>query len=127
MCRQASHFGYSHALLLSRYSAGIWIIDLPFRRFMREDASGRIWVDARQADKKMLLCLIAALCCPLAALLPLLYYAFLCYYVTRRMQARAVPVNTPQVLLFPGLLLMKSASMTLGRLQGALRFGVCCL
>ena len=126
LVRQAFGFGRGHADLLRRHtSGGLWL-SLPRRPVTWGTCPVRAWVDLASADKKVLAILgLGAWHSPLFLLLPI-YGFWLAGHVNRRAKDLAVPVSLTATLSLVGLLVLKSAAMTLGRWRGSLRYGVLC-
>ena len=135
-------YGEDHDLCLRLYQTGGRIQSLTsasVRHIHRNSLEGlvkqsglglpvRVWLDLNQADKKFLLAVLLGLVwLPLSLLVP----AYLVYLYTsiyrRARDRRAVPCTPQSVFAYEGLLLLKSASMTLGRMYGSLKHRVFCL
>ncbi|MFQ5744906.1 MAG: glycosyltransferase family 2 protein [Acidobacteriota bacterium] len=126
MVRQAFGFGRSHPYLLHRHGGRSLWVDLPGRSFVWENLPLAGWIDFAAADKKMLtLVAIAAIYHPLLLLLPL-YAGWLGVSSFRRAQRAGLPVSGAGAMQLATLLLLKSATMSVGRWWGSLRYGALC-
>ena len=127
MLRQTFGFGRAHPILLRRHAGnGLWL-DLPRRSVHWDGFPLRVWVDLSSADKKVLGILMAgAVYAPLLWLLPL-YAVWLARSAARRAQQAGVATSPVAALELAGLLVMKSAAMTVGRWWGSVRYGGICL
>jgi len=121
MLRQAFGFGRSHPWLLRHHGTGLWL-DLPGVTTAWESAPVTAWLDLAGADKKLVATLLAAGLTPVLLPLPILYSLWLLYGCSRRVMTSA-RLGLP----LAGLLLLKSAALSLGRLWGSLRRGALCV
>lgn len=126
MVRQAFGFGRSHAYLMRRrHLRGLWL-QLPGRSVSFERAPVSAWIDLAGADKKLIVsALMGLLYAPLFALPPL-YFGWLTLRAHQRARAAGLQPGPAREVALAGLLLLKSASMTAGRIWGSLRYGVLC-
>jgi GT2 family glycosyltransferase len=125
---QARRFGETHAILLKRYKPGVCLIDMPFVGSVRLETSFcRVWLEFNQADKKLMGTIIAGLIWPPLFLLSLAYLTYLSLSIYRRGALIRIPVKIVEAPVLAGLLLLKSAAMTCGRLYGSLRYKVICI
>jgi GT2 family glycosyltransferase len=127
MLRQTYGFGRAHPVLLRRHAGnGLWL-DLPRRSVHWDGFPLRVWVDLSSADKKVLAILVAgAVYAPLLWFLPL-YAVWLARSTARRAQQAGVATSPVAALELAGLLVLKSAAMTVGRWCGSVRYGALCL
>lgn len=126
MLRQAFGFGRSHPWLLRHHGSGLWI-DLPGMSTAWESAPVTAWLDLAGADKKLALALLGAALAPVLWPLPILYSLWLPYGCGRRAMTAEPPRSALLGLPLAGLLLLKSAALSLGRLWGSLRHGALCV
>jgi GT2 family glycosyltransferase len=127
MLRQTFGFGRAHPVLLRRHAGkGLWL-DLPRRSMHWNGFPLRAWVDLSSADKKVFAILATgAVYVPLLWLLPL-YAVWLARSTARRAQLAGVATSPVVALELAGLLVLKSAAMTVGRWWGSVRSGGICL
>jgi len=125
--RQAFSFGRSHALMLSRHQNGAFICTAPALRMARFNTSHRIWLDLNQADKKLLFILLLGLLWPFFWLLIPLYFIYLSYSIQQRIQKRNMDIPESHALAFAFLLVLKSATITVGRIKGSWQYHVVCI
>lgn len=125
--RQGFLFGLAHALLLSRYGKGHTLLE--FSRFhptFRTPFSG--WLSLNTADKRLALLLVPAFFLgPEWLLLPAAYAGILVAGVQRRAHRAGRDAGLTRATGLFGLLVLKSAAMTTGRLRGSLMFRVVCI
>jgi len=128
LAEQSFRFGTTHALMLKRYSPGVCLLDFPFVRPLRIETSRcRLWLECNQADKKMLGAIIAGFVwTPLFILAPA-YLAYLALEIRRQGARMNIRVSVAEAPFLAGLLLLKSAAMTAGRVRGSLRHKVLCI
>jgi GT2 family glycosyltransferase len=127
LIKQSYGFGKSHALSLCNFALGAIILQAPMIHIQRIRPGSRIWIEGNQADKKLLGAVaVAALWRPLWVL-PFAYYLYLCLSVIRQGKQAAIPIRIIESPAYAALLLLKSASMTVGRLVGSLRYRVLCI
>ena len=129
LVKQSFGFGRAHALMLKRITGGALLVLAPGIRIVKTGLGFpiRLWIDLNQADKKLLLAILLPLAWfPLALLAPA-YIAYLYVSIYRRARDRHVPADPQSILAYVALLLLKSASMTLGRMYGSLKHRVFCL
>jgi hypothetical protein len=127
LIKQSYAYGKSHALSLRSSVPGAFICQAPMMDIQRIQPGSRVWIDVNQADKKMLVALLAGgLWTPLWVL-PLAYFLYLCASIFRRSKQAGSPIRIHESPLCASLLLLKSASMTTGRLFGSLHHGVLCI
>ncbi len=127
LCGQARHAGQSQALMLRRHETPILIVQAPGVRVFRMPAPFRLWVDLLQADKKMVVILLAGLAWPPLFFLALLYLLYLAHSISHRAERRGQRISARRALVFAVLLLVKSAAMTSGRWTGSAKENVICL
>lgn len=127
MLRQAFNFGKVHPWMASKFGSGVILIQGPFIDFRRWKSRYKIWIDLNQADKKLMATIIAGLAWPPLFLLSLAYFAYLSLSIYRRGARRHIPVKIIEAPVLAGLLLIKSAAMTSGRLHGSLQHKVICI
>lgn len=128
LIEQSHRFGEEHAILLKRHKPGVCLIEMPFVRSVRVELSCcRVWLEFNQADKKLLGTIMAGLVWPPLFLLSFAYVAYLSLAIYRRGAQMHIPVKIMEAPVLAGLLLLKSAVMTSGRLYGSLRHKVICI
>lgn len=126
MLRQAFGFGRGHPYLLRNHGGrGLWL-ELPRNSRAWPGCPIQAWVDLASADKKALSILAAGIFCgPACWLLPM-YAIWLSVVTNRRAQQAGSPVSPVGAGALAGLLLAKSAAMTLGRWYGSVKYGALC-
>lgn len=128
LIEQSFRFGKTHALMLKRYKAGIFLLDLPFIRPLRIETSlCRIWIECHQADKKLLVAFIAGLFWTPLFSLAIAYLTYLAFSTWRQGARMNILVSAAEAPVLAGLLLLKSAAMTAGRLRGSIQHKVICV
>ncbi|NCC52208.1 MAG: glycosyltransferase [Spartobacteria bacterium] len=125
--RQAFAFGKSHALMLARRQDGAVIIVAPGVRLTRFNTRKRIWLDLNQADKKLLALLLAGMIWPFFWLLVPLYLVYLSFVIAHRIHRRNLDLPESHPPVFALLLILKSAALTMGRINGSRQYKVVCL
>ena len=129
LVKQSFGFGRSHALMLRKLPGGALLLLAPGVRVVKTDLGlpVRVWCDLNQADKKFLIAvLLGFVWLPLALLVPA-YLVYLYISIYRRATQRRAFCTPQTVFAYEGLLLLKSTSMTLGRIYGSLKHRVFCL
>ncbi|MFA7160330.1 MAG: glycosyltransferase [Kiritimatiellia bacterium] len=127
LLRQAFNFGTVHAIMASRFDSGFILVQVPFIDFRRWKGRCKIWLDLNLADKKMLGTIVAGFIWPPLFLLSFAYVAYLSLSIYRRGARMHIPVKIMEAPVLAGLLLLKSAAMTAGRIAGSLRYKVICI
>jgi glycosyltransferase involved in cell wall biosynthesis len=125
LCRQSYGFGSAHPLLLSQTVEPTMIIQAPFINICKSPAPFRLWIDLQQADKKFLMLCIPGLVWMWLWFLPLLFFVYLSLKTYFRPRQIGLRLYQAPVIVF--LLLLKSASLGLGRLRGSIRVRTACL
>jgi glycosyltransferase involved in cell wall biosynthesis len=127
LIRQSIRFGNTHARCLRRSENGIILLQLPGLNIIKKTAITRIWIDFIQADKKVAFFILTGfLWWPFWGLL-IAYFLYLCRSVYYNGKFLQIPLSIKESPAFAGLLLVKSLSLTFGRLRGGIRYGVICL
>lgn len=125
LCKQSYGFGRSHAVMLKRVKPALCVFHVPGIRAELKIGL-RCWLDFNQADKKLALSVIPGLFWwPLFAL-PVLFFLYLNISVWRKGRKLNQKAGILELPALSFLLLVKSASMTLGRILYSLRYGVIC-
>jgi len=127
MMKQAFGFGKAHALELRKTDPGMWIVQLPGRTLIYNESESRVWIDLNQAEKKLLGAFIPGILWWPLFFLPLIYFVYLCHSIYRRGKKRKMKVSLAQSPVYVLLLLLKSFSMTVGRLWGSSIYKVICI
>lgn len=128
LIEQARRFGEAHAVLLKRHSSGVCLIEMPLVPAVRvEPFFCRLWLEFHQADKKLLATIIAGFIWPPLFMLAFAYFAYLSLAICRQGVRMHISVKIREAPVLAGLLLLKSAAMTGGRLRGSLRHKVICV
>lgn len=127
LLRQAFGFGRGHAYMMQRHGQGILCIDLPLRSFTWKRSPVASWIDLGSADKKLLLLVLAGTVDPRLWLALPLYGAYLVWRCRRRARATNARASIPVAIELAGLLVLKSAAMTAGRLWGSWRYRTLCV
>lgn len=126
-CRQAFGFGRAHALGLRKSVPGALILEAPLLSVTRIGEGWRIWIDLRQADKKMLLAVGASFFWLPLLILPFFYFLYLCWVIYRRGERMGLGMGRKEAPLLALLLILKAVVMTAGMLAGSWRYRVICL
>lgn len=127
MLKQAYSFGKVHPWMLGKLPSGVILVQGPGLDYQRWGGRYKVWIDLNQADKKMLMALMAGLLWWPLWVLPLAYFFYLNISVmlrSRRFKTSLAPWEAPATAL---LLILKSAAMTWARLTGSLRHRVICI
>lgn len=127
LLRQAFNFGTVHPMMTAKFASGVILLQGPHLDLRRWTGRSKIWIDFNQADKKLLATVLAGLAWPPLFILSLAYFAYLSLSIYRRGARRRIPVGILEAPVMAGLLLLKSAAMTCGRLRGSLRHKVVCI
>jgi GT2 family glycosyltransferase len=126
LLKQSYAIGFSHGFCLKTLTSGAQIILLPWVSSVSFKKGRRVWIDGVQIDKKIAALLLAgSVFAPLLLAVPL-YIGFTADKVFKRADAFRIPVSRYEALLMTGLLIVKSAVMTWGRVRSACHFGVIC-
>ncbi len=127
LLRQSFGFGRGHACLMRLHFSRLFILELPGHTLQRESLPLRLWINLTSADKKMGLLLFAWLAYWPLAVLPVAYLLYLHHLAGRKLAETGLEAGFLERFQLAGLLLLKSAAMTAGKLTGALRYRVICL
>ncbi len=127
LLRQAFGFGRGHAYMMRRHGQRILCIDLPLRSFTWKRSPVGSWIDLSSADKKLLLLLLAGTVDPRLWLAVPLYGGYLVWRCRRRAREANALTSIAVSTELAGLLLLKSAAMTAGRLWGSWRYRTLCV
>ncbi|HIE14850.1 TPA: glycosyltransferase [Candidatus Bathyarchaeota archaeon] len=127
LIKQSFGFGNGHSSLLRKHFCKKVIIELPRMTIERNDIPLRLWLNLSSADKKVaFLSLIGFFYYPLFGLL--LFYLFYLYLdITRRVKREKINASFKERVGMVGLLILKSLTMTLGRIYGSIRYRVVCI
>jgi GT2 family glycosyltransferase len=126
MMKQAFGFGRGHAFLFRHHGAGLWV-DLPGGPWDWKSAPFHAWLDFASADKKLLAILLSALVYPPMVILLVFYSLYLVASAQRRARDTGINVSIWTSTQLAWLLVLKSASLTLGRWWGSLIHRAPCL
>lgn len=127
MLRQAFNFGKAHSWMAGKFDSGVILVQGPFVDFRQWKSRYKIWIDLNPADKKLLVTIISGLVWPPLFMLSFAYFAYLSLLTYRRGARMHIPVKIIEAPVLVGLLLLKSAAMTSGRLHGSLQQKVICI
>jgi glycosyltransferase involved in cell wall biosynthesis len=127
LIKQAYGFGKSHAYSLRKLVAGAFIFSMPWLNIQKFKAGIRFWCDCNQADKKFIFSLILGfLWWPLWPLV-MAYFLYIGNAIFQRGRLYNIPIAVYEVPVFVSLLLLKSVSITCGRIAGSMRYSVICI
>lgn len=124
--RKQVQYGRAHARLLRRYGESGIHLDLPWLGHLRIPCRCFIWCNLASAEKKVLLLLLLSCWLPWLLLLVPVYAYWTGRHLCQRAGALGVRCGVLEPLALGGLLVMKSAAMTWGRLRGSCRGVVTC-
>jgi glycosyltransferase involved in cell wall biosynthesis len=120
LIKQSYGFGLSHPLLMSKMPDGFVILQLPFKTIHIKAIGTKIWIDLNNADKKALVLLLLTLFNVWLGVFLLLYLIYLSVRIVRMGKKRNVPVALYEAPLVAAALILKSFSLTCGRVKGSL-------
>ena len=126
LVRQALGTGRSHAYGLRNLVGPRVIVQLPVVGNLVWKGTGRVWLDLRQADKKMGLLVLLSLFWPWGWWLVIAYVAYLFFLVRHQAAKRLLFLNPSEIWGVGFCLLLKSAAITWGRVTGSLMAKVFC-
>ena len=87
----------------------------------------KLWLDVSSADKKMA-CLLAIACLSQYFLIFVpIYFLYLSCLISKRVKEHEFKINAGDLAAMSGLLLIKSFSITTGRIWGSFEQKVICL
>lgn len=127
LVRQSYGFGTSHSLLMRRMDSGMFIIRTPVWNITKIGVPCKIWCDFNQADKKMLVALLAGLIYTPLILLPFIYLVYLSVAISQRARKNSTNVTIFAAAAMACLLIVKSSSLTCGRITGSFHNRVICI
>jgi glycosyltransferase involved in cell wall biosynthesis len=126
LIKQSFGFGTGHPYELRYLSQGTIIFSLPFVEINKEKPGKYIWIDLIQADKKLLLFLLAGLIWwPFCVLIPA-YFSYLCFFVHNKSTEKRIKINFIELPALAFLLILKSFCLTTGRVSHSLKHRVLC-
>jgi cellulose synthase/poly-beta-1,6-N-acetylglucosamine synthase-like glycosyltransferase len=125
--KQSVGFGEAHAKLLRKHFTKLLILELPGGRYITEKWPSRAWFNLASADKKFLLLVITAAIWKPGVLILFLYIIWLVRSIKRRGVHQNMPFKFADAVLMTGLLLIKSAAFTTGRVMGSIKEKVLCI
>ena len=124
--KQGFGFGKSHALLLRKHFNNYLLIEVSRWYIRSTKIPWRAWLNITSADKKFTLILIMTIFYwPIFPLIPI-YWAFLTNGIAGRAKRAQLQLNKIEYVSMAGILILKSAALTLGRLWGAIKYKVLC-
>jgi GT2 family glycosyltransferase len=124
--RQAYSFGKAHGLLLARHLPRHFIVDLGRLSFRGVESPVCGWLNLSSADKKLLGLLMLPGWHGAFWGLPPLFMAYLALMIIRRARSHGQKCSLSEAAIMAGVLIWKSAAMTMGRLAGSAQYGVVC-
>lgn len=127
MCRQSYMTGRAHAVLLRRHFPDSWICELPGKTFRGTASPFPVWLNFTSFDKKTLVGLILSGIWTGFIFILGAYFFYLMVQTARKGREEKLSIDIFEHLIFLGLLLAKSCSMTWGRLAGGIRYREFCL
>ena len=124
--RQGFLFGMAHALMTRYHGRRGILVSLVGREFLLPGCC-RGWVDLEGLDKKVAILLVGAAVHPFIGILLLVFVLLQVRKMAERL--RCIRAESPWGVSWPlvGLLFLKSAAMTFGRLKGAVSSQVLCI
>jgi GT2 family glycosyltransferase len=125
--KQAFQSGEGHSLLLKKHFTRYLLLELGKLKFFSRRVPLRAWLDISSADKKMGLILGTGIFSPVLYSLIPAYFLYLIFRISVRARKAQEDAAIKDCAAMAGLLLLKSASITMGRVWGSVRNGVLCL
>ena len=125
--KQAYGFGKSHAYSLRNLVAGAFIFSMPWIDIQKFRAGIRFWCDCNQADKKFIILLVLGVLWGPLWSLAVAYFLYIGYAIFQRGRRYKIPIAVYEIPVFVLLLLLKSVSITCGRIAGSIRYLVVCI
>jgi len=119
MMKKMAQYGQAHAFLLEKYGHQGVHLDLPWLGSKHFEASFFFWCNMVSAEKKTLLLLLVSICNPWLLILLPGYFLWLAQGLRKRASRLNVNCGWGEAVLLAGLLILKSAAMTWGRIQGS--------
>ena len=120
--KQARAYGESHPYIVKNLLPPGVLVEPPAGPTLHLSIPLHVWIDLRQADKKMLGAVLAAVLLPPLWFLPFVYFMWLCRFVLRKMEAREILVAPRTIPVVAGLLLLKSGAVTSARIKTSFRY-----
>lgn len=124
--KQSYIFGTGHALLLKKLFKNKFILELPGYSFESEKPALRAWINLASADKKLIgLLALTLIWWPLSSM-TVFYLLYLFQQIKQRSAKDHIKVTSVEIWALVFLLFLKSAAMTMGRIDGALKNRILC-
>ncbi len=124
---QSFGFGKSHALLLDRYFRKYLLIEFGFLTVRKNKFFFNVWINLAAADKKLAYLVALSVFYQPFSFLIVAYFVYLAQRISKKCGQRNSAAGWLKCFAMAGLLLVKSTSMTMGRVWGALQYGVLCV
>jgi len=126
MLKQSYGFAKAHPRKMKKLFPRVQIVHFPGVTLRGERLPGRVWLNLTSADKKLILTVILGLLYSPLFLLTLFYLLYLYVSTFKRGLSMGFNFSFRETWAMVGLLLLKSLTMTGGRLIGSLRHRVIC-
>lgn len=127
LVRQSFGFGQAHAMLLQKWGNHKLIIDFPKYTYRHSKFVFPAWINLNYADKKMGLLMIPTFFNSTLFLLPVLYLLYLSVDMKKKCRNQGIKISVLGQFGLAFLLLVKSLSMTCGRICGSFKNQVICI
>ena len=125
--RQGFGFGTGHAVLLKKHFKKLFILDLPRYQIINRKLPVCAWIDLAGADKKILAMLMVGFLWKPLVVLPFLYIGYIGLSIYRRGVKEKMEISLAESPIYAMLLIVKSFSLTLGRLWGSSKNKTVCI
>lgn len=124
---QSIGFGKAHAKLLRKHFTHLFILDLPGTTFVSKRLPILAWLNLSSADKKLIILGMTAAIWTPAVLILLLYLIWIVRIFRNRLKRENIHCKITDAALMAGLLIIKSAAFSTGRVIGSIKEKVVCI
>lgn len=126
LIKQSFGFGQAHSCLLRRHFKKIMLLELPKFTVQNSCLPCRIRLDFASADKKLIFLIVLGFIHPLIFSLSLIYIIYLTIYTRKKAAKIGIKTSLIENIGMSFLLIIKSFSMTFGRIYGSFKYKVIC-
>ncbi|MFH1478203.1 MAG: glycosyltransferase [Candidatus Omnitrophota bacterium] len=124
---QGFNFGKSHPRNLKKWGKKRLIISLPRYTYSNKNFIFPIWLDFNPLDKKAIIAIFLGFYNKVFFLFFIVYLVYFFISLKRQYKKLCIKVSYIEILLSISLLLLKSISMTFGRIYGSYKNKVICI
>ncbi len=126
LIKQSFGFGLAHAYLLKKHFKRMFILELPKITYQNPNFFFRAWFNLNLIDKKLILLILIGLLHPLLFSLLLSYLIYLVIGIGKKCRDIRLKTSLLERIGIVLLLIVKSGSMTWGRIYGSCKYRVIC-